>query len=62
MFSYKGYNTLVTQISDGTWIGSINNIKEAIRFEGENVEDLEENFHIAIDEYIRIYGEPTRIK
>lgn len=62
MFSYKGYHTLVTQIVDKTWIGSVNNIKVAIRFEGSDTQELEENFHIAVDEYIKKHGEPERIK
>jgi len=62
MFSYKGYHTLVTELPDGSWIGSINNIKVAIRFEGGNAQELEENFHIAIDEYIKKHGEPERMR
>jgi predicted HicB family RNase H-like nuclease len=52
----------VTEKDDGLWIGSVNNIKEAIRFEGGNLEELEKNFHTVIDDYINKHGEPKRIQ
>jgi predicted HicB family RNase H-like nuclease len=51
----------VTEKDDGSWIGSVNNIKEAIRFEGETIEELEKNFHITLDDYINKHGEPKRL-
>lgn len=48
---YKGYKTNIKQDLD-IFYGKIINISDLVSFEGFSMEDVKENFIIAVDDYI----------
>lgn len=51
--SYKGNEAYIRYSEqDHCYYGSIRNIKDCITFEGDNLYELEEDFHGAVDEYL----------
>lgn len=50
---YKGYSARIEyDDEDGILIGKIAGIRDGVGFHAENVEDLKEAFHEAVDDYV----------
>lgn len=53
---YKGYiGSVEFSEEDGIFYGKVMGIRPLISYEGENTEDLLEDFHGAVDDYLKIY-------
>lgn len=51
--SYKGYiGSVAFSEKDGVFFGKIEGINALVNFEGDNVKDLTEAFHEAVDDYL----------
>jgi predicted HicB family RNase H-like nuclease len=52
---YKGYNGSVEHSAEDRVLhGSLIGIRDAIVYEGADVNSLESNFHAAVDEYVAL--------
>lgn len=49
---YKGYKGSINTTDDGDFIGRIINTNDFVNYEAETLEDLEREFHLAVDDYI----------
>lgn len=50
---YKGYEAIVEfDDEDRLFIGRVMNTRDVIAFDGASVDELEQSFHNAIDEYL----------
>lgn len=60
--NYKGYEAVVTfDQEDHLFVGRVINTRDVIAFDGASVDELEQSFHNAIDEYLedcRAIGKP----
>ncbi len=55
---YKGYvGTVEFSASDALFYGKVMGIRALISYEGEDAEDLIEDFHNAVDDYLEICKE-----
>jgi predicted HicB family RNase H-like nuclease len=55
---YKGYTGSVCfSEPDGILWGKVLGIRDSISFEGETIESLTNDFHIAIDDYLELCAE-----
>ena len=55
---YKGYvGSIEYSIEDGVYYGSLLNIKDFVNYEGDNIEELYEYYHEAVDDYIEFKKE-----
>ena len=53
ILEYKGYHTLVEfDASTGTLFGKIEGIKDLVTFETTDTTKVEEEFHLAVDDYL----------
>lgn len=64
---YKGYNAIYSYDErDDIFYGTINGIKDMVDFHSENEDQIEQQFHNAVDDYIKfcsdIGKEPDRPK
>lgn len=56
--TYKGYSARPEySAEDGVFFGRLLGINDLVNFESENVEDLEEEFHKAVDDYLEFCAE-----
>lgn len=55
-FEYKGFRAKVSRESD-CFIGEVTGIKDVIIFQGETVQELENSFHEAVDDYLNYQKE-----
>lgn len=54
VLTYKGYCTKVHySVNDGVYHGKIEYIRDLVNFESENIENVEKEFHQAVDDYIQ---------
>lgn len=54
ILTYKGYCTKVHySVNDGVYYGEIEYIRDLVNFESENIENVEKEFHQAVDDYIQ---------
>lgn len=52
-YSYKGYYTIVNyDFEDKIYYGNIENINDFVNYEAVNVSDIENQFRLAVDDYI----------
>ena len=52
-FEYRGYSTIVQYSApDRVWHGKIENIRDLVNFEAENIEDAECAFQDAVNDYL----------
>ena len=50
---YKGFvGSIEYSEKDGVFFGKVQDIRSLISYEGTNVEELESDFHGAVDEYL----------
>ena len=53
ILEYKGYHTKIeVDLEDGILYGKIEGIKDLVNFESETLDDLEKEFHLAVDDYL----------
>lgn len=53
ILEYKGYYTKVEySVEDNVLYGKIEGIKDLVNFESDNLCDIEEEFHSAVDDYL----------
>jgi predicted HicB family RNase H-like nuclease len=51
---YKGYEAIVEfDEEDRLFVGRVINTRDVIAFDGSSVDELEQSFHAAIDEYLQ---------
>jgi predicted HicB family RNase H-like nuclease len=51
---YKGYEAIVEfDDEDRLFVGRVINTRDVIAFDGSSVDELEQSFHAAIDEYLQ---------
>jgi predicted HicB family RNase H-like nuclease len=51
---YKGYEAIVEfDEEDRLFVGRVINTRDVIAFDGSSVDELEQSFHTAIDEYLK---------
>ena len=56
--TYKNYiGTVNFSEDDGVFFGKVSGIKDSISFEGDTVESLIADFHMAVDEYLEFCKE-----
>lgn len=52
-FNYKGYQgSLETSVADKCLYGKLLNISDLILYEGNTVDELEQNFKVSVDDYL----------
>ena len=62
ILEYKGYHTKVeVDLEAGILYGKIEGIRDLVNFESENLESLEEEFHLAVDDYLEFCEEIGKI-
>ena len=55
MLEYKGYHTKAeVDLNDRVIYGKIEGIKDLVNFESETLEKFEEEFHLAVDDYLEL--------
>ena len=55
---YKGYTTQIKYVvEDDVFYGKIDNVKDLVTFEATYKEDIEKEFHSAVDDYIEFRKE-----
>ena len=53
ILEYKGYHTKIeVDLEDGILYGKIEGIRDLVNFESETLDDLEKEFHLAVDDYL----------
>lgn len=53
VLKYRGYHTKVEcDIESGTLYGRIEGIRDFVNFEAKAIEDVEKQFHLAVDDYL----------
>ena len=58
MLRYKGYCTNAEYDEEGkVWHGKIEGIKDLVTFESESSEEIEKEFHAAVDDYLEFCKE-----
>jgi predicted HicB family RNase H-like nuclease len=58
VLEYKGYHTKVQYDADSNSLhGKIEGIKDFVNFETENIADVENEFHEAVDDYLALCEE-----
>ena len=58
MWKYKGYECdFQYDEEDLTWYGKIEGIRDLVNFESETYDGLEEEFHKAVDDYLKFCEE-----
>jgi len=58
VLEYKGYHTKVQFDADSNTLhGKIEGIKDFVNFEAESIEDVENEFHEAVDDYLALCEE-----
>lgn len=58
VLEYKGYHTKVVYDADANSLhGKIEGIKDFVNFETENIADVENEFHAAVDDYLALCEE-----
>ena len=58
ILEYKGYNTVVRYCTaDKVFRGIIEKIKDYVDFQTRNIEDIEKEFHSAVDDYLALCSE-----
>ncbi|PCJ42541.1 MAG: toxin-antitoxin system HicB family antitoxin [SAR86 cluster bacterium] len=51
--NYKGYEAVIRYSDeDATFVGEVINTKDTLVFDGDNVVEVEQSFHLVVDEYI----------
>ena len=61
MMEYKGYRAVVQfDYEDGVFHGRVVDTRDVIFFEGTSVEQLVEEFHFSIDDYLAVCAERGR--
>ena len=55
ILEYKGYHTKAeVDLNDKVIYGKIEGIKDLVNFESETLEGFEEEFHLAVDDYLQL--------
>lgn len=58
MKPYKGYNEIITYDSDDNIMaGKVFGISDYVGFHGESIDELEQKFHEAVDDYLALCKE-----
>ncbi len=58
VLEYKGYLTKIEySTADHVLYGKIEGIKDLVNFESDSIEDIEEEFHCAVDDYLQLCEE-----
>ena len=53
IMTYKGYNGSVEfSEADGVFYGKVMGVRDLISYEGDTVEELMDDFHSAVDDYL----------
>lgn len=57
-FEYKGYYTKIRYNEKENWYsGKLEGIRDLVNFGSEKVEELEQEFHLAVDDYLEFCAE-----
>ena len=58
---YKGYiGSVEVSEEDGVFFGKVQGIRSLISYEGENYNDLRDDFHNAVEDYLAMCQEDQR--
>ena len=61
LLNYKGYSAEPEySAADGVFYGTVQGVDDLVDFQAENAEDLEKEFHKAVDEYLKFCAEIGR--
>ncbi len=57
-FEYKGYYTKIRYNAEEKWYsGKLEGIRDLVNFGSDKVEELEQEFHLAVDDYLEFCAE-----
>ena len=57
-FEYKGYYTKIRYNEEEKWYsGKLEGIRDLVNFGSENLSEMEEEFHLAVEDYLEFCGE-----
>ena len=55
VLEYKGYYTKINfSVEDKVLFGKIEGINDLVNFESESIDEIENEFHVAVDDYFRV--------